>query len=323
MKKFMTFLVGAVLLLTLAFMLGPRPERDMTVTFDPASLGEDLDAYLAKSEASVENLKPGTEKEIIWNNPVTKSKRPYAVVYVHGFSATKYETRPVTDYVANALGANVYYTRMTGHGSDGESLANANLSDWANDFAEAIAIGERIGEKVILIATSNGAAISTWGLAQEKYASNVVASAFISANYELKSIDTTVANLPWAETLLPMVGGEEYAWEPYNEEQGKWWTYAYPSKAIFPMTALLKNLDELDMSAIKTPTLFVYSPEDTVVSVERIEANAANWGGEAKLAPVASVSNPSKHVIAGDIMAPENTQPVTKMILDFVASVSG
>ncbi len=322
MKKLMLFLVGVVLLLTLAFMLGPRPDRDMTVTFDPQTLGDDLEAYLAASEAGVENLKPSVEKEIIWNNPVTKSKRPFAIVYIHGFSASKYETRPVTDHVANALGANIYYARMTGHGSDGEGLASANLSDWANDFAEAIAIGERIGEKVILIATSNGAAISTWGLSQEKYASNVFASAFISANYELKSIDTTVANLPWAETLLPMIGGEEYAWEPYNDEQEKWWTYAYPSRAIFPMTALLKNLDEIDVSSIKTPTLFVYSPEDTVVSVERIEANAQNWGAKSQLSPVASVSNPSKHVIAGNIMAPENTEPVTKMILDFVASIN-
>lgn len=322
MKKIMTLLVGAVLLLTFAFMLGPRPDRNMTVNFDPAMLGDDLDAYLAEREAGIENLRPGTEKEIVWNNPVTKSKRPYAVVYIHGFSATKHETRPVTDHVANALGANIYYTRMSGHGGDGEALASASLSDWANDFAEAIAIGERIGEKVILIATSNGAAISTWGLAQEQFATNVVASTFISANYELKSIDTTVANLPWAETLLPMIGGEEYAWEPYNEDQGKWWTYAYPSRAIFPMTALLKNLDELDVSSIQTPTLFVYSPEDTVVSVERIEANAQNWGGTSQLAPLASVSNPSKHVVTGDIMAPENTQPVTKMILDFVASVN-
>lgn len=314
----MLYLLVVVAVLVIGFLLGPRPDRDMTVTFDPAQLGDDLDGYLAASEAEIGNLNPGTEKEIIWRDPATKAQTEFAVIYVHGFSATKFETKPVADKVAQALDANLYYPRLTGHGRDGAGLAEAKLSDWANDLAETMAIGEQIGRKIVLIGTSNGASLSTWALTNPDYAKNVVATALISANYELTGVATSVANMPWSQTLLPMLSGDQYSWEPFNEEQGKWWTHSYPSQAIFPMTSLLANLDDTDLSVIKTPALFIYSPEDTVVSIPKIETVASQWGGKTKLAPLESVSNPSKHVVAGDIMAPENTQPVADMIINWV-----
>lgn len=322
MKRFFKIIGGLLLILVAVFLLGPRPDLMDTITFDAASMGEDLDAYLADSEANVANLKPGAEKEIIWNNRFSKAKTPVSIVYVHGFSATKHETRPVADNVAKALGANLYYTRITGHGRDGAGLAEATVSDWANDFAEAIAIGERIGEKVIIIATSNGGTISTWGLGKPELTANVAGIAFISPNFELTGISTSVANMPWAEKLLPMLGGETRSWEPQNEEHGKWWTTSYPSRAIFPMTSMLKLIKQIDKSQITIPALFIYSPQDQVVVASEIEKVAGEWGGETRLEAIASSQDPYNHVIAGDIMSPGNTDAVSTMIAEWAASIT-
>ncbi len=301
------------------FFLGPKPDQEIAVEFDSATLGDDLEAHLQVSEKSVPNLKSGAEKEIIWADTDTKSRTPLSVVYIHGFSATKHEIRPVPDNVASALGANLYYSRMTGHGRDGAGMAEATLQDWADDFAEAIAIGERLGERVLVLATSNGGAVATWGLSNPILSRNVAGVAFFSPAYELKSLPTWLANIPWAETILPALAGHERSWEPRSELHGKWWTTSYPSKAVFPMTSLFAILKNIDPGQINVPALFFFSPKDQVVDANEIEAVASAWGGQTEIVKIDDASDPYKHVIAGDIMAPENTAVVSQKVIDWAS----
>ena len=74
--------------------------------------------------------------------------------------------RPLPDKVAAALGANLFYTRLTGHGQDGAAMAEGSVNAWINDYAEAIAIGRAIGDKVVVIGTSTGASLATWAASQ-------------------------------------------------------------------------------------------------------------------------------------------------------------
>jgi len=122
-------IIAALLLL---FALGPRVQIDTTL--DPVTLPADLDAYLAESEAQFDDIVPGTEKIIIWANPNTKAKTDVALVYLHGFSATRQEAAPLSDLVAEELDANLYYTRLSGHGRDGEAMTEAtgNHADHGN-----------------------------------------------------------------------------------------------------------------------------------------------------------------------------------------------
>ncbi|MEM7214090.1 MAG: alpha/beta hydrolase [Pseudomonadota bacterium] len=322
MKKILLSILVLVLGLGVVFLLGPRPDANDTVTFDRAVIGDDLSAYLAKSEASVSDLKEGAEKEIVWADPVSKEKTPFSIVYIHGFSATKHETRPVPDNVAKSIGANLYFARFKGHGRDGEGLAEATVQHWANDFAETIAIGERLGENVIIMATSNGGMISTWGLAKPELSEKVAGIVFSSPNFELQGISTGLANIPWAESILPAVAGADRSWEPSNELHGKWWTTAYPSRAIFPMTAMLKLVHEIDKSTIKVPALFFYSPEDRVVVPEEIEKVIDEWGGPVEAVKINSTSDAFSHVIMGDILSPENTDEASAKITEWINSLS-
>ncbi|MER9564784.1 hypothetical protein NKI85_22425 [Mesorhizobium sp. M0571] len=97
-------------------------------------------------------IRDGLDKEIIWADPMIHAKTPLAIVYIHGFSASKGEVRPLPDEVADQLDANLFYTRLTGHGQDGAAIAQGSVNAWINDYEEALAIGRAIGDKVIVIA---------------------------------------------------------------------------------------------------------------------------------------------------------------------------
>ena len=48
------------------WVFGPYEPVEAANAFDPNALPDDLDAYLAQSEALVPNLRPGTHKRIHW-----------------------------------------------------------------------------------------------------------------------------------------------------------------------------------------------------------------------------------------------------------------
>lgn len=315
MKKLFKYTGLFLLLCIVVFALGPKPETTANITFEKTSITENLDVYLRDIESNVPNIVEGAEKEIIWADPTAKTQTDIALVYIHGFSATKHETRPVTDKIADVLGANIYYARLKGHGRDGEGMTDASFQHWANDYAEAIAIGERLGKKLIILSASTGSTLATWGLTNSELSSKVAGIVMISPNFELHGISTWLANIPWAETILPAVAGAERSWEPLNDEHGKWWTTRYPSKAIFPMTSMLKVLKSVDKSKITTPAFFIYAPEDKVIVSQEVAKVASEWGGPTKILRIEETSDPFKHVIAGDILSPENTNRVTYEII--------
>jgi alpha-beta hydrolase superfamily lysophospholipase len=131
----------------------------------PVSLPNNLEAYLTEQEQLFDDIIPGTEKKIIWAvEPGVRTDM--AVVYVHGFSATRQETAPLADLVANRLKANLFYTRLTGHGRSGEAMLKGSVNAWLNDTVEAFEIGKRLGRKVIMMGTSTGGSAVTWMAAQ-------------------------------------------------------------------------------------------------------------------------------------------------------------
>lgn len=93
MKKIALGFMIAVIGFVILFLAGPRTPIDMHLK--TISLPEDLDRYLAQSEAPFHDIVPGAEKIIVWAN-ATKAKTPLSIVYLHGFSATRQETAPLT-----------------------------------------------------------------------------------------------------------------------------------------------------------------------------------------------------------------------------------
>ena len=305
----------------LSIALGPRPTIQDAISFDPASIGEDPVAYLESVESKATGITPGAQKEIVWANPATRARTPLAFVYIHGFSATRQETSPLTEKVAQQFGANVFYTRLAGHGSTGDAPARATMGEWVNDLAEAIAIGERIGDRIVIIAVSTGGTLATWSVDNERLMAKVEGMVLISPNYELQGASLGLLNMPWGKYVLPAVMGKTRSFEPTNSEHGKWWTTTYPSVAVFPMAALMMATSQKDVSKTLVPAFFILSPNDKVVkplpTIEKYE----EWGGPKKLLEVTNSDDPSQHVIAGDILSPSTTDELAIQITDWIRSL--
>ncbi|WP_420628563.1 alpha/beta hydrolase [Candidatus Leptofilum sp.] len=307
-----------ILLLVIVFLAGPRVVVDTELA--PVNLPDDLDSYLAESEAQFSDIVPNAEKTIIWaGEPGQKTE--ISAVYLHGFSATRQETAPLSDNVVAELGANLFYTRFTGHGRSGEAMAEATVNDWLNDTWEAYQIGQRLGEKVIVIGVSTGGTAATW-LAAQPNTDNLLATVLISPNFGPTDPTSEILTWPWAEQIVNLVIGSERSWEPANEGHAQYWTESYPTRAILPMMGLVKLTRRADLAGIQSPVLVIYSPNDTVVSPAKTEEIFAQIGVASKeIAPITDAQDEGSHVLAGDILAPNDTERVQQLILDFVAAL--
>jgi alpha-beta hydrolase superfamily lysophospholipase len=268
----------------------------------------------------VSGLKPGTAKGIVWAH-ADKQATEWAVVYVHGFSASRLETAPVADDLAKALGANVFYTRLTGHGLPGEAMGEATAQDWLADTLEAVRIGKTLGRKVLLISCSTGSTLATW-LATSPDAAMVDAHVFISPNFGLKNKASELVNGHWGHKIAYAVTGPKVVSKSDNPRDAEGWTQSYPTKALFPMLALVKKVRDSDLGNFKTPVLVLYSEKDETVDPTETKEAVARFGSVQKiLTPVDFSQSKGQHVLAGEIRDPQAVTPMVQAILKWVKAL--
>lgn len=311
-------LVALIIAGAVVFFMGPRTPVNTEILFNSEAIGEDIDAYLAREEEKFGDLRPGLQKQIVWAYPNSKAKTPLSIVYVHGFSASSGEVRPLPDIIAADLGANLYYTRLQGHGRTGDAMGEATVQGWLNDVTEAIEIGRRIGEKVILIGTSTGGTLTTWAAAKPRLAADVVGVVNISPNYGVQGFGASMLTIPWARQLVELIAGKRYAFEPANDLHRHNWTYEYPSSALLPMAELVKLSNKAEIHNIQIPALFIYSEKDAIVRPDITKLIAEKWGAKTETVLIENSDDPNQHVIAGDALSPSTTQEMATVITGWI-----
>jgi len=300
------------------FVLGPRVHLEDGWT-EP-TLPVDLDVYLADSERGVRALREGDAKGIVWSDPEAPSVTPLSIVYLHGFSADRHEVEPLVSEVAADLGANVFFTRLAGHGQDGAAMGEATAEEWLDDTAEAIAIGGRIGERVVLMGTSTGGTLALWAAARPEAKDRVAALVLISPNLGLQDPAAPILLWPWGGLVGRLVVGPERCFEPHSPEEARHWTTCYPPRALLPMMAVVRRARTLDDASIEAPTLVIYSESDQVVDPDQtLEVMPRVTASPAALYEVEGAEDRGQHVIAGAIMSPGATERVRARIRDFLA----
>lgn len=303
-------------------LLGPRAEmgelRDMPV------VGGDVDAYLQRVEAAVPGIRPGAEKHVAWADSTTRAPTPLSVVYVHGFTADRHEVEPLVTRLARDLGANAYFTRLTGHGRDGDAMTEANTTAWLHDTAEALAVGRAIGDRVLLVGTSTGGTLATWAVSQPELATDVAGLVLLSPNFHPRDRMSRLLLWPWGGVLARLVVGSERCFPTHNEAHARHWTSCHATEALLPMMALTEHVRTSELEAIRTPTLLVYVPDDGVVDASETERAFARLGSDVKsLFRLEDPGGPDRHVPAGDALSPGTTDLVLERIRAFVATLSG
>ncbi len=246
------------LLLLALYFLGPRPDRARfegefpSVPSDPDA----LEQYIQKNE-SQHRLKPDNEARIVWNDS-SRSKTRYAVVYLHGFSASQKEGDPVHRRFAKNFGCNLFLSRLSDHGIDTtESLLSFTADRVWNSAKEALAIGEKLGDQVIIISTSTGGTLALTLAA--KYPGKVHAIINLSPNIAINNPAAFLLNDPWGLQIARIVMGGKYRITGAGEENSRYWNDKYRLEAAVQLEELIESsMTKETFGKISPPALTLY-----------------------------------------------------------------
>ena len=308
--------------LILVFVFGPREPVRLSAGHNKIMIGDDIDAYLAMREGQFDDIIAGVEKQIIWAGEANV-KTPLSIIYLHGFTASSREIRPVPDRVAAALDANLYFSRFTGHGRQPSAMADATVARWMDDVGEAIKIGKQIGETVIIMATSTGGTLAAAAALDKAAMENIGGIIFVSPNFAINSCAANLLTWPFARQWVPLVIGKEQQGNPRNDLHARYWMMTYPTTALMPMAAIVAAVDRESYDDVEVPALFYYSRQDQVVAPEKTAAFARSWGGESNsiIASLTADDDRFSHIIAGDIVSPNQTESAVKHMLAWITGL--
>ncbi len=312
----MATVLGVVAIFAITWGLTPSPLASLPAT---PELPADLDDYLAASESAAHSrfpLIPETGKRIRWQAPGEKTE--WAVVYLHGFSATRQEIAPATEMIADRLGANLFETRLTGHGRENGVMHETTADDWLADAAEALAIGHRIGDRVILMGTSTGATIAL-AMAEHPLMQQVDSIVLVSPNFAPADPKSRWLTRPAGPLIARILVGDTRSFEPLNAEQERYWSTTYPTASIIEVMRVVDRANSVASRYFPQDMLMLISPDDRVVSVQAaIDGFSRITARSKKTIEFKSSTDPSSHVLGGRILSPGSTEELVDVIVDYV-----
>lgn len=322
-----------VLLAVLAggYLLGPRPDppkNDYPVAALPASLTQ-LERQLAADERATPGLRPGCEARIAWANDSAKQKTPYALLYLHGFSASPAgEGDPVAFNVARAFGANLFLPRMAGHGVDlGDStMASLTTDAYLASAERALAIAKKLGDTVVVVGTSAGGALALWLASRHP---EIRAAVTYSPCIEIFDPNAKLIDDRWGLQLARLITGKNHNdIQNPNEGQRRFWTTHYRLEGV----RMLQNFLTHDMTAatfqnVKCPVLLCYyykneDEQDKVVSVPAMLRMFDQLGTPPALKRKENLPSTARHEMASKYLS-KDVQAVERETVRFLEQIVG
>lgn len=273
-KKILKYLVLILLFLIVIYILGPKvdaPNLSSKLPLITENLIEINKSVLKENEN--ESIREGNQSRIIWQDSIP-TKTEYSVVYLHGFSASPVENESLYSSFSKRYKTNLYAPRLFKHGlKDKEPLLGFTGEGYLESSKKALAIGKKMGEKVILICTSTGA---TAGLYLAAHHPEIAALILISPNIDIYDSTSNLITKPWGKQLLKTVMGSNYqTWEPPNGAD-KYWYGKYRIEAIIELKAFIQaTMKKENFEKIEQPFFMGYyykneEEQDKTVSVKRM-----------------------------------------------------
>lgn len=202
-------------------------------------------------------------------------KRPYGICYIHGFLSNPKKIEPIISKLAKKLKANLFFTRLRGHGYKGNTtpLKNAKAQDWIRDTLECFEMARRTGKKSIIIATKVGATLATLVTLNTSYKPEFLI--LISPNYGFKSkkafllkgyLGGFVAKMAFSSYVKPQTKKASQS----KEEDS---TSNLPVRALKQVALLSAAIQKQDFSQIRSSVLMIYSKKDKILNPHLIESH--------------------------------------------------
>lgn len=326
MKKAAYTALILVITVSVVFMLGPKPPEphlDPTPTSVSVPL-DSLDGWLAYRESGFKTLKPGNEARIEWYND-SVSVTEYAVVYLHGFTASGEEGNPVHRAFAQRYGCNLYLPRLYGHGLDTtEPLIDLTPENYLESAKEAIAVGKKIGKKMILMCTSTG---GTLGIYLAAHDPEIDALICYSPNIDIFDQNSQVLTKPWGLQLARLISGGDFRQYEASEEFKKYWQTKYRLEGVMALRSLIDHTMTAEtFSHVKQP-IFVGTyfkdaeHQDNVVSVKAMSLMMPKLGTPESQKRMVEFPVGS-HVLTNPLRNPD-VRPVEEATFQFAEEVIG
>ena len=293
--------------LIVIYFLGPKPPKPVLNDVLPtvASINA-LDAYITSMEAPYK-IKPNNEAKIIWADS-SKTQTEYAIVYLHGFSASQMEGDPVHQNIARQFHCNLYLARLAEHGIDTtEDLMNLTAEKYWESAKLAYSIGKQIGKKVILMSTSTGGTLALQLAANYPEIAGLI---LYSPNIEVFNPSAPLLNNPWGLQIGRTVLKSNYVDIKYKDSAyPKFWNTHYRIEAVVALQHLLEaTMTEATFKQIHQPTLALYyykdeANQDNVVKVGAIQKMMQQIATPSNLKMEMAIPNAGNHVLASPIVS--------------------
>ncbi len=307
--RFLKTMLIIIFILGVVYFLGPKPSHPMYAIGLPQvpSIDTLLEKYISGEEAQ-HKVKPGNEARIVWANDSTKQITEYAIVYLHGFSASQEEGNPVHRNIAKEFGCNLYLARLSQHGIDTtDALINMTAENLWESAKQAYAIGKQLGKKVILMGTSTGGTVALQLAAAYPEVAGLI---LYSPNIAVNDPNAWLLNNPWGLQIARLVKKSNYNFiKKQDPTYEQYWNTQYRLEAIVQLEELLEtSMTEETFGKIKQPilTLYYYKDEKNQDPVVKISAMKEMMGAlstsadQKKMVPIPDAGN---HVLASPIQS--------------------
>jgi len=275
LRRTLTYAALSLPMLPLAWyaasMVEPLPTYQASKTQRTQPFADFLAERLEQSRA--EGVLEGNQERLIRYAPRTK----LALMYTHGFGASRADGEYIVERLSRALQANTYFVRLPGHGSRMQNLTEHRYTDYLQTVEQAFSMLEELGEQRILIGTSLGGALSTYVASTQPDA--VKALVLFSPFYDFEGI-ARLLNMPGGVAIGKLIAGRiRNAEQPPSMKprirpnyERHWYTHQYTS-ALHIVRDLKRYIAQpARFEQIRSPALMLYSAQDPVASVTAMNA---------------------------------------------------
>ena len=317
--------IFTLLVLIIIYLMGPRPSQpvyDKNLPEVPPA--PELDSFISKKE-SAHKLRPDNQARIVWVNDSAKKNTEYAILYLHGFSASQGEGDPLHKRIAQKYGCNLYLPRLAEHGIDTtEKLVNLTADKLWESAKESYSIASKLGKKVIIIGSSTGASLALMLAASYPEIYSLI---LLSPNIEIFDGTAWILNNPWGYHVARIVNGSDYIISKDTRPLYKqYWSYGYRLEAVVELEEMIESaMKPALFNKVTQPTLMLYYyrdkiNQDSVVKVEAMQKMYKALGTPADKKRSIAVPKAGNHVI-GSYIKSHDVATVEKEIEKFMDEV--
>lgn len=287
-----------------------------------------LDDFLADGEAA-HDLKPGAAARIHWQRGRKHHQTDYALVYLHGFRASHPEGQPVHRKIADFLGANLFLSRLQEHGiKSSNPLRNLTEEKLLESARFALAVGEKIGRKVILMGTSTGGSLSLYLGAQPAFKKKIAGMVLYSPLIRFFGMKEKLLQYGISRRILGCIPGQSHLVRtpPTTYAEDRIWYPSYALKGALELGAFVDHYMRPPLfRQIECPVFVGYYyknrwEQDDVVSVAAIQRMIAHLKANAQKVYTANFPNAKNHVICNYLVS-KSVEKVTQETQVFFESI--